>query len=75
MYAAFQHLPASMIASLSFIYPVVAIIVDVVFVHTQLTGTQMLGILLIRAVVVANQRGWDLSALRQARQVQPGCRK
>jgi drug/metabolite transporter (DMT)-like permease len=64
MYAAFQRLPAAMIASLSFIYPIVAIIVDFVFFHTVLSSIQILGILLILVAVVANQRAWDLSTLR-----------
>lgn len=66
MYAAFQRLPAGMIASLSFIYPVVAIIVDVAFVHTQLSSVQLFGIVLILIAVVANQRGWHWPAWRPA---------
>lgn len=66
MYAAFQRLPAGMIASLSFIYPIVAIVVDRVFFHTMLSSTQMLGISLILFAVVANQRAWDLSKLRMS---------
>lgn len=70
MYAAFQRLPADMIASLSFIYPIVAIVVDVAFFHTMLGSTQMLGMLLILFAVVANQRAWDLSKLRISGRVQ-----
>lgn len=70
MYAAFQRLPAGMIASLSFIYPIVAIIVDFIFFHTILSSMQMLGILLILVAVVANQRTWDLSKLRISSLVQ-----
>lgn len=64
MYTAFQRLSAGMIASLSFIYPIVAILVDFTFFHTTLSSTQMSGILLILAAVVANQRGWNLPILR-----------
>jgi drug/metabolite transporter (DMT)-like permease len=66
MYAAFQRLTAGMIASLSFIYPLVAILVDFAFFQTMLSPIQLLGILFILAAVVANQRGWDLSTLRTA---------
>ncbi len=64
LYAAFQRLPAGMIASLSFIYPVVAILVDIAFFHTALSPIQMLGILLVLVAVVANQREWDWSSWR-----------
>lgn len=64
MYAAFQRLSAGMIASLSFVYPAVAILVDVVYFKIVLGPLQMLGIVLILAAVVANQRGWDLAALK-----------
>lgn len=63
MYAAFQRLPAAMVASLSFIYPVVAILVDLAFFHVALSSVQVLGILLILLAVVANQRAWDMSTL------------
>jgi drug/metabolite transporter (DMT)-like permease len=64
MYAAFQRLSAGMIASLSFIYPLVAIVADVAVFHTALGAAQLAGILLILLAVVANQRGWDFTALR-----------
>jgi drug/metabolite transporter (DMT)-like permease len=66
LYTAFQRLPASMIASLSFIYPVVAILVDMAFFHTVLNVVQMLGIVLVAVAVAANQRGWQLPPLRYA---------
>lgn len=61
MYAAFQRLPANMIASLSFIYPLVAILVDLTFFGTVLSVVQMLGMALILITVVANQRAWNLN--------------
>ena len=64
MYAAFQRLPAAMVASLSFIYPVVAMLVDFVFFHIALSPVQVSGILLIMLAVVANQKSWDLRVLR-----------
>jgi drug/metabolite transporter (DMT)-like permease len=57
MYAAFQRLPPNMIAALSFIYPVVAILVDLVFFDTVLNALQVAGIFLILFAVIANQRG------------------
>lgn len=75
MYAAFQSLSASMIASLSFIYPIVAILVDFAFFHTILSSTQMLGILLILVAVVANQRAWNLSMSRISTLLQLWCNK
>ncbi|HEX9145120.1 MAG TPA: DMT family transporter [Candidatus Binatia bacterium] len=64
LYAAFQRLPASMIASLSFIYPVVAILVDIAFFHTALSAIQMLGIFLVLVAVVGNQREWNSPGAR-----------
>jgi drug/metabolite transporter (DMT)-like permease len=61
MYAAFQRLPATMIATLSFIYPLAAIIVDKMFFQTVLSLAQMLGMLFILIAVVANQRAWSLN--------------
>lgn len=56
MYAAFQRLPATMIAPLSFIYPVVAILVDFAFFQTALSALQILGIVLILVALIADQR-------------------
>lgn len=56
MYAAFQRLRAESIATLSFIYPLVAVAVDLAYFHTTLTPLQMLGMAMILASVVANQR-------------------
>jgi drug/metabolite transporter (DMT)-like permease len=66
MYGAFQRLTAGMIASLSFIYPLVAIVVDFAFFDTTLSPIQLFGILLILIAVVANQRAWDLLTFRTA---------
>jgi drug/metabolite transporter (DMT)-like permease len=56
MYAAFQRLSADHIAALSFIYPLVAVAVDVMALGTRLSGAQCIGMLLILAGVLANQR-------------------
>jgi drug/metabolite transporter (DMT)-like permease len=69
MYAAFQRMPAGMIASLSFIYPLVAILVDFAFFHATLTHLQIFGLLLILVAVVANQRGWSFSTVRTSIQL------
>lgn len=61
MYAAFQRLRADMIATLSFIYPVVAVLVDLVFFGTRLAPLQVLGMLLILAGMLANQRAAPLA--------------
>lgn len=58
MYAAFQRLSAQRIAALSFIYPLVAIAVDLLVFHLVLQGTQVLGMGLILLAIVAHQRDW-----------------
>jgi len=55
MYAAFQRLRTEVIATLSFIYPLVAIIVDTLFFDLSLNVAQVIGMLLILVAVVANQ--------------------
>ena len=57
MYGAFQRLRADAIAALSFIYPLVAILADLVFFDTQLTPLQLLGMGAILVSVLATQRG------------------
>jgi len=61
MYAAFQHLSAERIAALSFIYPLVAIVVDLVFFNLTLGVVQIVGMLLIFVAIVAYQRNWRFS--------------
>jgi len=73
MYAAFQKLPAASLASLSYIYPVVALLVDVLFLNTQLNGRQWYGMLLIILAVFTNQQSerltsWWRSIFMQAKQ-------
>ena len=58
MYAAFQRLSAERIAALSFIYPLVAIVVDLLAFHLVLGGTQVLGMGLILLAIVGHQRNW-----------------
>jgi drug/metabolite transporter (DMT)-like permease len=67
MYSAFQKLPACRIAILSFIYPLMAILVDMAWFGTRLTPMQCLGMLFILLAVIANQRDWQMPALRAPR--------
>jgi drug/metabolite transporter (DMT)-like permease len=63
LYSAFQRLSASAIAALSFIYPLVALVVDQVFFHTTLSAVQLTGIGMILLAMMANQRGWTLRSM------------
>lgn len=56
MYGAFQRLRPETIASLSFIYPAVALATDLLLFETRLGALQWLGMGLILASVGANQR-------------------
>ena len=56
MYGAFQRLRPETIASLSFIYPAVALATDLLLFDARLGALQWLGMGLILASVVANQR-------------------
>lgn len=60
MYSAFQHLSAERIAALSFIYPLVAIVVDFAFFDLVLGVVQVVGMLLIFLAIVAYQRNWRI---------------
>jgi drug/metabolite transporter (DMT)-like permease len=56
MYGAYQRLAAERIAILSFIYPLVAMLVDKAAFHTTLTPVQWAGMGLILAALLVNQR-------------------
>ncbi len=56
MYGAFQRLRAEQIAILSFIYPLVAVLVDLLAFGTALRPLQVAGMLLILFALLANQR-------------------
>jgi drug/metabolite transporter (DMT)-like permease len=66
MYSAFQRLPVSSIAFLSFVYPLVAVLIDVWFYQVALSLLQVLGMCLILLAIVANQRQWPLWPKRSA---------
>ncbi|MFZ6872288.1 DMT family transporter [Undibacterium sp. Di27W] len=72
MYDAFQKLPAASIATLSFIYPLVALLVDVLFFATVLSTWQLLGMSMILLAVLANQRDWHFFSTRPALNVETG---
>ncbi|MCT6699815.1 DMT family transporter [Rheinheimera sp. 4Y26] len=58
MYSAFQRLPVSSIAFLSFVYPLVAVLIDLWFYQVALSLLQVGGMALIVLAIVANQRQW-----------------
>ena len=55
MYGAFQRLSAASIASLSFIYPLVALVADLLVLDAHLAPLQWLGMALILASLAASQ--------------------
>ena len=71
LYAAFQRLSAGKIAALSFIYPIVAILVDIAFFHSVLSVSQVLGILLVLLALAGNQGIWERLVSRFAGSLQP----
>ena len=60
MYAAFQRLTSASIAMLSFVYPAVALLVDLAWYHAVPRPLQWLGMGLIVLAVLAHRRGWTL---------------
>ncbi|WP_458762708.1 DMT family transporter [Cupriavidus basilensis] len=65
LYGAFQRLNVLSIATLSFVYPLVAIVIDVLVFGVVLTPLQLAGMALILLAVIGNQLGWN--PLRRAR--------
>jgi drug/metabolite transporter (DMT)-like permease len=64
MYAAFQRLPSASIALLSFIYPLVALLVDLVYFKVSLGALQVAGMAAVALALVAHQRQWALGGSR-----------
>lgn len=60
MYSAIQRLPTHLQGSLSFLYPVVAIVVDVVAFGHRLQPTQLVGVLAILVAAAGMNLGWSL---------------
>ncbi|MGW4208816.1 DMT family transporter [Lentzea sp. NPDC004789] len=69
LYASYQKLPTSLIAVLSFIYPAVAIVVDMTVYGTRIHPLQIAGIVLICGASLANSLG---TAQRAGRAVSAG---
>jgi drug/metabolite transporter (DMT)-like permease len=78
MYGAFQRLRADVLATLSFIYPAVAVLADLLLFDATLAPLQWLGMGLILSSVLANQRtparvaAVPLEAARHARPAAAG---
>lgn len=66
MYAAFQRLPAQAIAGLSFIYPAMALLVDLLWFGSRPATAQWLGMALILGAVWGWRRGADSNKPKQA---------
>lgn len=58
LYSAFQRLPTPVAASLSFVYPVAAILVDLIVFGVRLHPVQIAGSTLILVAVAGMQLGW-----------------
>ncbi|MFS8973764.1 DMT family transporter [Cupriavidus necator] len=65
LYGAFQRLNVVSIATLSFIYPLVAIVIDVLVFGVVLGPLQIAGMALVLLGVIANQLGWSLPLRRR----------
>ena len=61
MYDSFQKLPTSLIALLSFIYPITALFVDHFAFSTHISLTQIIGVILILLAVSAVKFDWVFS--------------
>jgi drug/metabolite transporter (DMT)-like permease len=66
MYAAFQRLPSTSIALLSFIYPLVALLVDLVYFQVSLGALQAMGMAAIALALMAHQRQWTFGIAKPA---------
>lgn len=58
LYSAIQKLPTPITGTLSFIYPLVAMVVDYLLFHHALTPVQLVGGLLILFAAAGNNLGW-----------------
>ncbi|WAD59722.1 DMT family transporter [Klebsiella pneumoniae] len=58
LYSAIQKLPTPVTGSLSFIYPLVAMVVDYLVFHHALSAVQLLGGMLILFAAAGNNLGW-----------------
>jgi drug/metabolite transporter (DMT)-like permease len=62
MYASFQRLSTDLIAALSFVYPVAALLVDHWALGTQFSPSQLLGVPVILLAAAAVRFGWQPKA-------------
>jgi drug/metabolite transporter (DMT)-like permease len=60
LYGAIQKLPTNLIGSLSFIYPIVAILVDYVAFDRRLELLQIAGAVLILIAAAGTNLGWRI---------------
>jgi len=67
LYGAIQKLPTAIIGSLSFIYPIAAMLVDRVVFHRELTLWQWTGAAIILLAAAGMNLGWRLPSLMRAR--------
>ncbi|WP_323078103.1 DMT family transporter [Klebsiella quasipneumoniae] len=65
LYSAIQKLPTPITGSLSFIYPLVAMVVDYLVFHHALTPVQLIGGMLILFAAAGNNLGWGEKKPRQ----------
>jgi len=66
MYSAFQRLPVTSIAFLSFIYPLLTVLIDFWYYDLTLSLSQYAGMALIVVALLAHQRDWGLPWPRKA---------
>ncbi len=59
LYGAIQKLPTTSVASISFIYPAVAIFIDYLAFDQSLGWGQIVGVMLILAAAIATNLGWN----------------
>ncbi|WP_281075672.1 DMT family transporter [Klebsiella quasivariicola] len=71
LYSAIQKLPTPITGSLSFIYPLVAIIVDYLIFNHALTPVQLTGGILILFAAAGNNLGWGEKKPRRSGVSQP----
>ncbi len=71
LYSAIQKLPTPVTGSLSFIYPLVAIVVDYLVFHHALTPLQLAGGVLILFAAAGNNFGWGEKKPRHGGVSQP----
>jgi drug/metabolite transporter (DMT)-like permease len=65
LYGAIQKLPTHLTGSLSFIYPIVAILVDYVAFGHRLHAAQFVGAAAILVAAAGTNLGWNLPSIRQ----------